>query len=187
VENISHIAVPYSKALFNLAGERNILDDVLKDMQKITALCNSNRDFMLMLKSPVVRSDKKQKIIGTVLEGAVSSLTMSFIMILIHKRRESLIRDIAVAFVELYKDYKGILTTTVKTAVPVSGEIRNRILEIMKTQTSGEVELIEEVKAELIGGFLLQWKDKQYDASVLKQIHKLKRETAALNLYIRGF
>ena len=187
MENISHIAVPYSKALFSLAEEKNVLDDVLKDMQGITSLCNSNRDFLLMLKSPVIRTDKKQKIISAVLEGTVSQLTMGFLMILISKRRESLIRDIAVAFVELYKEYKDILTTTVKTAVPVSGEIRNQILEIMKTQTNGEVELIEEVKTELIGGFLLQWKDKQYDASILKQINKLKRETAALNLYKKGF
>jgi F-type H+-transporting ATPase subunit delta len=187
VENISHIAVPYSKALFMLAEERNILGDVWRDMLVISSLCNSNRDFLLMLKSPVINTEKKQKIINAILKDVLTPVTMGFMRILIDRKRESFIRDISIAFIELYKDHMGILTTVVKTAVPVSDELRKQILEVMKTQTSGEVELVEEVNKELIGGFLLQWKDKQYDASILKQINDLRRETAALNLYIKGF
>ena len=93
----------------------------------------------------------------------------------------------ALAFVDLYKDYKGILTTIVKTAVPVTDEIRKKILEIMNDQTKGSIELIEEVKEDLIGGFVLQWKDRQYDASILNQINKMKKGMAMINLYKKGF
>ena len=57
----------------------------------------------------------------------------------------------------------------------------------MKNQSKGEIELIEEVNPELIGGFIVQWKDKQYNASILKQINRLQRGLTRVNLYKKGF
>ncbi len=187
MENISHIAVPYAKALFDFAIEKDAIEMVYKDMQALTSLCKSNRDFLLVLKSPILKTEKKQKIFAAVFRNSLSEITLAYLKIITAKRRESLLQDMALAFVDLYKDYKGILTTIVKTAVPVTDEIRKKILEIMNDQTKGSIELIEEVKEDLIGGFVLQWKDRQYDASILNQINKMKKGMAMINLYKKGF
>ena len=187
MENISHIAVPYAKALFDFALERDAIDSVHKDMQALTSLCKSNRDFLLMLKSPILKTEKKQKILKAVFRDSISEITLGFLKIITAKRRESLLPDMAMAFVDLYKDYKGILTTLVKTAVPLTEEIRKKILEVMSTQAKGKVDLVEEIKEELIGGFVLQWKDMQYDASILNEINKMRKAMAMINLYKKGF
>jgi F-type H+-transporting ATPase subunit delta len=187
LENISHIAVPYAKALFEFALERDAIERVYKDIQALTSLCKSNRDFLLMLKSPILKTEKKQKIILAIFKDSVSEITRSFLKIITAKKRESLLPDMALAFVDLYKDYKGILTTCLKTAVPVTEEVRKTLLEMMSNQSTGSIELIEEVKEELIGGFVLQWKDKQYDASILNQINKMKKGMAMINLYKKVF
>ena len=187
MENISHIAVPYAKALFDFALERDAMDSVHKDMQALSSLCKSNRDFLLMLKSPILKTEKKQKILKAVFRDSISEITRGFLKIITAKRRESLLPDMALAFVELYKDYKGILTTYVKTAVPLTEEIRKKILEVMNTQSTGNIDLVEEVKEELIGGFVLQWKDMQYDASILNQVNKMRKEMAMINLYKKRF
>jgi F0F1-type ATP synthase delta subunit len=57
----------------------------------------------------------------------------------------------------------------------------------MSNQTTGSIELIEEVNEELIGGFVLQWKDMQYDTSIQNQINKMKKGMAMINLYKKGF
>jgi len=187
LENISHIAVPYAKALFEFSLEKNALESVYKDMQALASLCSSNRDFLLMLKSPILKTEKKQKILSAVFKDSVSDITRGFLKIITAKKRESLLPDMSLAFVDLYKDYKGILTTWLKTAVPVTEEVRKQILEKMNTQTKGSIELLEEVKEELIGGFVLQWKDKQYDASILNQVNKMRKGMAMINLYKKGF
>jgi len=187
LEKISHIAIPYAHALFDLSIEKDVLESVRNDMQALSSLCNSNRDFLLMLKSPILKTGKKQKIITAVFSGSLSAVSMAFFRIIIAKRRESLLPDIALAFIGLYKDYKGILTTIVKTPAPLTDSVRKQILEIMKSQTGGTVDLLEEIKEDLIGGFVLQWKDMQYDASILNQIQKMKREMANVNLYKKGF
>jgi F-type H+-transporting ATPase subunit delta len=187
LQNISHIAVPYAKALFEFALERDAVESVYKDMQALASLCISNRDFLLMLKSPILKTEKKQRILRAVFKDSVSEITRGFLKIITAKRRESLLPDMAVAFVELYKDYKGILTTVVKTAVPLTEDLRKEILKLMSTQAKGSVELVEEIKEELIGGFVLQWKDMQYDASILNQVNKMRKGMAMVNLYKKGF
>jgi F-type H+-transporting ATPase subunit delta len=183
LENISHIAVPYAKAIFDFAMEQNAVENVQKDMQALASLCKSNRDFLLMLKSPILKTEKKQKILTAVFKDSVSEITRGFLRIIIAKKRESLLPDMALAFVELYKDYKGILTTYVKSAVPLTDEIRKEILAVMSTQAKGNIDLVEEIKEELIGGFILQWKDMQYDASILHQVNRMKKGIANINLY----
>ncbi|MEI6899712.1 MAG: ATP synthase F1 subunit delta, partial [Bacteroidota bacterium] len=158
--NISHIASPYSSALFELAIEKNILEECLKDMKTVTDICKSNRDFRLMLKSPLINTARKKQIFTRVFGESITPLTLSFLLIIIRKRRESFIPDIAHVFVEQYKDYKGILTTVMQTPVTATDEIRKEILGLMKSQLKhdGTVDLIETVNPELIGGFILQWK-----------------------------
>ncbi len=187
MENISHIAVPYAKALFDLAIEKDAIERVYKDIQALTTLVKSNRDFLLMLKSPILKTEKKQKILNAIFRNSMSDITIAFLKIITTKRRESLLPDMALAFIDLYKNYKGILTTCLQTAVPATDEVRKKILEIMSDQTKGSIELVEEVREELIGGFVLQWKDKQYDASILNQINKMKKGMAMINLYKKGF
>ena len=187
MENISHIAVPYAKALFAFALERNVIETVYKDMQTLASLCKSNRDFLLMLKSPILKTEKKQKIMIAVFGNSLSEVSMGFLKIITAKRRESLVPDMAVSFIELYKEYKGILTTYVKTAVPLTDELRKEILEVMSKETKGSIDLVEEIKEELIGGFVLQWHDKQYDASILNQVNKMRKGMANINLYKKEF
>jgi F-type H+-transporting ATPase subunit delta len=184
---VSHIAVPYAKALFDLTLEKNLLEDTLKDMQVVATLYEKNKNLRMMLKSPVISEGKKKIIFTRIFEKVLSKLTFTFLLIIIQKKREAYIGDIAFAFIELYKDHMGILTTTLKTAAPVGDDVRLTVRNLMKNQSKGEVELIEEINAELIGGFILQWKDKQYNASILKQINRLQRGVTRVNLYKKGF
>jgi F-type H+-transporting ATPase subunit delta len=184
--NLSHIAIPYAKALFDLSIERNSLDEAYHDMKLVAELCHTNRDFRMMLKSPVVGTEKKTKIIHAVFDNVLSKLSLTFFIIILRKKRESIIPDLAAEFIELYKDHMGILTTHMQTAVALTAEVREKVVSVLKDQTQKEIELVEEVKEEIIGGFILRWKDLQYDASVVNQINRLKKGIASINLYVKG-
>jgi len=185
--NISPIAAPYAKALFGLSVEKNQLEETLKDMKLVASVYEECLDFRQMLKSPLINEGKKKTIISMIFEKLISKMTFTFLMILIRKKREAYIGDIAFEFIELYKDYKGILSATLKTAVPASEDLLSQFRELLKTQAEGEIELAGEVNPELIGGFILRWKDKQYNASIQKQIARLQRGVTRINLYKKGF
>ena len=170
-----------------VAQEQHSLEEAMQDMKLIQEICKTSRELRLLLKSPIVTTDRKSRIIRQIFENKVSKLTLSFLLIILRKRRENIIPDLAVEFLELYKDFKGILTTWLKTAYPVSEEVRGKIIGILEKQTNKEIELFEETNPEIIGGFILRWKDQQYDASILRQINKLKYEIASINLFVKGF
>ena len=185
--NLSHIAETYARALFEVSIEQNSLETSIRDMRLIHELCHTNRDFKLMVKSPVIASDKKLKIIHSIFDKRLSDLTLNYIVIILRKNREFLIPDIAEGFIEIYKEHMGILTTYLTTKMPISKEVREEIISKLKQQTGKDIDLIEETKAEMIGGFIIRWEDQQYDASILNQINKLKKGVAAINLYVKGF
>lgn len=182
----TRISTRYAKALFDLAVEMQNLDNVTDDMKLVITVCKENKEFSLLLKSPVINSKKKTAIINALFQKHLQEISLHFLLIITNKRREAYIESIAEEFVNLFKDYKNIISANLKTAVKIDKTARNEILEVLKKQTGGEIELIEEVKKELIGGFVLDYEDNKYDASILKQIKDLKKEFN-INLYEKGF
>ena len=57
------LATRYAKSLIGLSVEKGQLENVFADMLWLQSVCKTNKDFVTMLKSPIIKSDKKQKII----------------------------------------------------------------------------------------------------------------------------
>lgn len=182
----TRISKRYAKALFDMAIEMKMLDQTTKDMELVISVCRENKDFRLLLQSPIINSKRKTAIIKALFEKHLQKISLHFLLIITNKRREAYLESIAKEFINLFKEYKNITTTFLKTAVKIDDDIRKKILDIMKQQTGGEIELIEEIKKELLGGFVLNYGDKKYDASIQKQIEDLKKEFE-INLYEKGF
>lgn len=169
-----------------MAIDIKMLDQTTKDMELVISVCKENKDFRLLLQSPIINSKKKIAIINALFEKHLQKISLHFLLIITNKRREAYLESIAKEFINLYKKYKNIITTYLKTVVKIDDDIKNKILDLMKKQTGGEIELIEEIKEELLGGFVLDFGDNKYDASILKQIEDLKKEFN-INLYEKGF
>lgn len=169
-------ATRYAKSLMDLAVESNQLDAVRKDMKAIEQVCSSNREFELFLKSPVIKTDKKQQVIKAVFEGKISALTLSFLNLITSKHRESYIPEIAGAFDEQYKINRNIFTAVVTSAKGLDAASREKVMELLRSQMKGEVELEEKVNPNTIGGFILKIGDRQVDRTVARQLSNLKKE-----------
>jgi F-type H+-transporting ATPase subunit delta len=180
------LASRYAKALFDFAIEQDVLEQVKNDMNLVVSVCKQNRDFRLMLNSPIIFTDKKEAIITEIFGKHIQKISFHFLLIITRKNRESLIDGIAKQFIEQYKEFKNITTAELITAVQLDPKVKENVIALLKEQTNGEIELIEEIKEEMIGGFVLSYSDFQYDASIKKQIKELKKEFGT-NLYIRGF
>ena len=68
------LASRYAKSLIDLSTERNQLEDVYKDMQFLHGYVKAIRDFVNLLRSPVVNADKKQSIIDAITKNNISSI-----------------------------------------------------------------------------------------------------------------
>lgn len=181
----SLIAQRYAKAIFDLALELNVVEEVKADMELIHSVCVSNKDFALMLKSPVIRPEKKIKVIEAVFGKKVSKLSLRYMLIIIRKRREMFIPLIADEFIYIYKKFKNIFTIHFASASALNDELRKKVIALLEKQTQGSIELHEEIKKELIGGFVFTYDNYKYDASIAYQLKKIKKAAAEVNFYVR--
>jgi F-type H+-transporting ATPase subunit delta len=171
------LAARYAKSLIDLANETSQLEPVYKDMLFLQMLCKESRDFLVLLRSPVVKADKKIAIVEAVTKGKISDLTGAFNRLLINKGRESYLPEIITAFIDQYKKQKGIHTIKLTTAVPVTEEVKAQFISQVQKQTNmSNIDLKTSVDEEIIGGFVLEIGDQLVDASILYDLNKVKSQ-----------
>lgn len=171
------LAARYAKAILDLAVERNELDNVYNDMLFLRQAFGDSRDLVSMLRSPIIKADKKGKVLDAIGAGRISGITASFNKLLLKKEREAYLPEIVTAFIGQYKIYKGIQTVKLTTAVSVSEEVKQVVLDKVKTiRNIQQVDLHTEVNEALIGGFVLEIGDELVDASVAFELNNIKKQ-----------
>ena len=173
------LAQRYAKSLIDLVAEMDQLDPVHDDIMLLDAICTQSREFVLMLKSPIISTDKKNKIIDAVTENKISKITRTFIKLLCSKNRESLLPEIISSCIEQYNKIKGIHKATLTTAFPVTEEIKDTFIQKIKSGYAiKNIELETKVNENLIGGFVLEMEGKRIDASILRDLKDVKKQFA---------
>ena len=184
--NQSRVTIRYAKALFQLVVEENKLEQSYGDMVLIDKLCTESKELSLLLKSPIVKTDKKLKILKEIFNSKIGKATMSFVNIITAKKRENLLALIASSFITLYKTHNKIATATAITAAPLDESLRAEVIRFIKKHGEDNVKLTEKVDPTIIGGAIIRMGDKQLDASVSKAIFEL-RQIFNKNLYVQDF
>jgi F-type H+-transporting ATPase subunit delta len=173
--NDSKISVRYSRALFQLANEKNLLDKVNADMVFISEICKMD-EVKEVLESPIIVPSKKTTIIHSILEKNVDKITLTLVDLLIKNGRENHLPAVARVFIDETLRFKGITETYLTTAVPVNDKSRKEITEMISSLFKTKVELRETIDKDIIGGFILKVNDNFIDASVRNKLRKIRKE-----------
>lgn len=171
----SRVAARYVKSLLGLAVEQGVLEEVHKDMLLFARVCKDNRQFVNLLRSPIVRHENKRAVLKKIFAKKVHKLTMSILDIVTAKNREPILPEIAAEFHNAYNVYKGIGKAYLTTTVPPGKELLAALEELSrKLSNKKTVELQASVNPDLIGGFVLNVGDRQIDASIRSKLRALK-------------
>jgi F-type H+-transporting ATPase subunit delta len=170
------IARRYTLAVYEIALQDKIIDKILQDFMLIRNTAKSSREFMLMLRSPVINSKKKLAVLEALFGKAVNTLTMKLIAILCEKNRESSLYDISVDFETLVNEKKGLAKAKVTTAIELTDKEKNNIISRLKQYTGKELIPNFTVDKNIKGGFIAQVSDTIIDASIKRQLELLREE-----------
>ena len=180
------LAARYAKSLLDLAVEQNSLDATLKDVQTIDETIRGSREFAAVLKSPVIKADKKDAIVEAVFGTRLSPLTRAFVKLLTTKGRETTLGEMATSFMSQYRVMNKISQVKLITAAPVSEAVKEGIRRKVAAAMPGQsVEMTTEVQPDLIGGFVLEMGDKLVDASIKRDLQDIKKQFTQ-NLYVQA-
>ena len=171
----SRAAIRYAKAMYDIAIEENSINGVYNDMIFIKKLYGESLDFKNLLSNSQINYQDKKKAILSLLENS-NDLTKKLIDLLIHNKRVPIIGDIAISFIHLYNRHNDIKEATVITASPINKDLKSTILSKINLSDSKSISLNNIIDPSIIGGFIIRFDGKEYNASVKQNLNNLKKE-----------
>jgi F-type H+-transporting ATPase subunit delta len=171
----SRAAIRYAKAIFEIAIEENAIENVFNDMNVIYSLSNDSLDFRnLLTNSQIKYQDKKNAILSLI--ESYSGLTVKLIDLLINNKRVYIVNDIAKSFIQLYNRHNDIKEAVVITATPINKDLEEKILSKINVADIKSINLKNIVDPSILGGFIIRFDGKEYNASVKQNLNNLKTE-----------
>ncbi|SDR76255.1 ATP synthase F1 subcomplex delta subunit [Formosa sp. Hel1_31_208] len=169
-------AIRYAKAILDLAQTQKTAEAINEDMMLVSKSVSENQDLSDMLQSPMITSsDKKEALLAVF--PKTNPMFSSLVDLLVTNKRVNILGDIASKYVELFEKAQNIEVANVTTAVPLSENLKKKVLAKVKELTSADkIEIKNTVDESILGGFILRVGDIQYNASIANQLNKLKRE-----------
>lgn len=171
----SRAAIRYAKAVLSLAKDQQSAEAVNSDMKLVANTIAKSDDLSQMLQSPVVRSSDKKAVLTAVFKNT-NVATTNLIDTLIENKRLALLNDVAESYTQLYDQMRESQVATVTTAIPLTDDLKAKVLAKVKELTDKEAELTNLIDESILGGFVLRVGDIQYNASISNKLNRLKKE-----------
>jgi F-type H+-transporting ATPase subunit delta len=176
--NDYRINTNYAKALMLLSEERGASDRVADDMRLVGSVCADNRELTHVFANPTIPPAKKAAVVRDLFEGQVSEETLVFLLFVVRKNRSVNLRGISDAYMEIWRDLRGIVYTDLVTHQPIDDTARTMVTEMVSRHTGKTVELHDRTDSHMLGGFKMEFDHYMYDARIRTKIRKLRLEFA---------
>ena len=168
------VAKRYAAALFEVAKRDGILDAVGQDLSLVERSIQQQPLLRTILSQPLVTEDRKPKTVTDVFSDNVTATTLSFLKLLIRKRRADLVQESIDEFRVLLSEHLGIVDASARTAVALTPAQLAALTKSLEKLTGKKVNLTAEVDSKMIGGVIVRIGDDIIDGSVRGRLHRLE-------------
>jgi ATP synthase F1 delta subunit len=174
---MEEIAEVYARALFEVATERDSLDEVHDQLDQFTDALSENRSLMQFFFSPYFSSDEKKGALERAIEGGNPEF-VNFLEALIERHRMPVIFRIRDRYDHMWEEARKLLPVEVTSAIELDDAIVQSIGERVGEQTGRKVELSSRVDPEILGGLVLRVGNLVLDASIVNRLEQLRKQVA---------
>jgi len=172
------VARRYAEAALELAEEQNQGERLAADLEVVWKVMKESREFIALLKSPVISKDKKRALLAEIFRSKLSVFTFNFLNLIVDKGREDVLDDIIKEYYKLRDDRLGIVTLEVRAATELTKDQQQTIVKRFEGITRKKIRVAFSIDKQLKGGFVARVGDTVYDGSVRRQLELLRERFA---------
>jgi F-type H+-transporting ATPase subunit delta len=174
---MEEIAQVWARALFEVAKEHDLLDQVREQLGEFVDALHENRELAVFFFSPYFSTEEKKDGLGRAVAGAEPVL-MNFLQALIERQRMPAIFRIRGRYDEMWEEERELLPVAVTSAVPLDESTVSDIGRQIGEQTRRTVELSSSVDPDILGGIVLRVGNVILDASIRNRLEQLRKQVA---------
>jgi F-type H+-transporting ATPase subunit delta len=171
------VARNYAQTLLELAerhGGRATVEEYGRAMEQLADTL-ADRRVREFLSTPRVGADQRKAALRAALEGKVPELFLRFVMVVVDKRRQALLSDIATEYRDLVDELAGRVRVQVAISHAPDAALQDEITRSLTRRLGKQVIPTFSVNPELLGGIVVRVGDEILDGSVRTRAVMLKR------------
>ena len=172
---VSGLAERYAAALFDLADERRMLDEVATDLRQLRAMLQASGEFLRLIRSPVLSRDQQAKAVAVVAERAgLSQLVRDFLAVVARNRRLFAVPAMIESFLAKLAARRGEVTAEVTAAHQLSEAQLGTLNEQLRRSIGARVLVDVRIDPSLIGGLVVKVGSRMIDGSIKSKLRRLQ-------------
>jgi len=172
---VSGVAERYAAALFDLADERRVLDEVASDLRELRAMLAGSVDLARLVRSPILTRGEQGKAVAALAERAgFSPLVRDFLAVVARNRRLFAVPAMIEAYLAKLAERRGEVTAEVTAARPLSETQLARLSEQLRRSVGRRVSVDARVDPGLIGGMIVKVGSRMVDGSLKSKLQRLQ-------------
>lgn len=165
----------YSRAILELADSTGQAETLLDELRDLVKFLDGKPELERFLASPLIDDEDRAKVLEKAFRGNASDLLVDTLQVINRKGRLGMLRSIAEGYRLEYRDARGMVDAIVRTAVPLSEELRRRIQEAVARYTGRQPFLVERVDPALLGGVVIEAAGEKIDGSAATKIREMSQ------------
>ena len=163
----------YGDALYDLAAEEAICDELLEQVKLLARLFRENPQYPALLTSPDIPREERLHLIGEALTGQVHPYLVNFLCLLCERGRLPAFAGCAARYEQRWLEDHNTVRGRVSSAVPLT-ETQLTVLAARMGETLGKHVLLEgTVSPSLIGGIRVEIDGRVWDGSLRGRLEEL--------------
>jgi F-type H+-transporting ATPase subunit delta len=174
---VEEIAQVYARALFEVAEERGVLDEVRDQLGQFADALNEQRDLAVFFFSPYFSTEEKKDGLKRIIVGAEPTF-MNFLETLVERHRMPAIFRIRSRYDGLWDAENQLLPVVLTSAIELDDSTVHSIGERIGEQTGKTVEMSSRVDPDILGGIVLRVGNFILDASIRNRLDQLRKQVA---------
>lgn len=178
--SVTKVAKRYAVAFFELAKEKNVLDEAAEKLGGLKEALSGSSDLRNFVGDPVLTADQKKQVLRSLFDKQLNGFVLDFLFFLVDKRRLNVIEDIIELFHRSYLEHKNITDVEIISAFPMDDQQVEAISQKLQKKFNKEVRPHVKTDAGLIGGFKLKTQDMVYDFSFKTQLERFRQSISTI-------
>lgn len=171
---MTQIGNTYGQALYSLAREEGLSQEILRQIQALDESFRQEPGFLRLMAAPNISKEERCGVLDESFRDKVHPYVLNFLKILTEKGYVRSFGDCCKAYIRQYHEDNGILPVCAVTAIALDEDQSKRLTEKLSKITGKSIELTNRIDPQCLGGVRLDYDGKRVDGTVQSRLDAIR-------------